>query len=254
MKTPKIIHQTWKTEKIPTNFLPFVNSWKIKNPDWRYLLWTDRDCKKFMKTNYPDFLKLYNAYNEQIKRIDAFRYFLLYHYGGLYVDIDFECLKPFDALVNMESTCILGLEPELHAERLYNKERLICNAIMASTRKHRFWKHVFSMLIKCKNEKDVLDATGPMMLKNAFDTYPYKDVTLFPGNIFYPLVDMARKELALTEAEQKYYADMLTSHSFPEESYAVHHWAGTWYSKGVGGSLKRFFTKLKAQKYWLLPK
>ena len=246
MMIPKIIHQTWKTDNIPTKFLPFVNSWKTKNTDWQYMLWTDRDCKKFIKTNYPDFLKLYDAYDEQIKRIDAFRYFLLHHYGGLYVDIDFECLKPFDVLVTMESKCILGLEPELHAERLYNKERLICNAIMASPPRHRFWKHVFTVLIRCKNKKDVLDATGPGMLGKAFDSYTHEDVILLPDNMFYPLVDMSNKALALTQTEQKYYADMLKNHCFPEESYAVHHWAGTWYSKGVGVCLERVFTRLKA--------
>ena len=216
------------------------------------MLWTDRGCRKFIKTNYPGFLKLYDAYDAQIKRVDAFRYFLLHHYGGLYVDIDFECLKPFDALVTMESNCILGLEPALHAERLYNKKPLVCNAIMASPAKHRFWKHVFGTLINCKHKKDVLDATGPAMLAKALDGYPRKDVTLFPDSMFYPLVDMSNIALALTPAELKYYADMLKNRSFPVESYAVHHWAGTWYSKGVGVCLERVFTKLKARMNRLL--
>ena len=246
MTIPKIIHQTWKTENIPTEFRSFVNSWKTKNADWHYVLWTDRDCKRFIKANYPDFLKLYNAYDEQIKRIDAFRYFLLHHCGGLYVDIDFECLKPFDVLTNSENKCLLGLEPELHAKRLYNKNRLICNAIMASPPKHKFWEHVFTTLIKCRNEKNVLEATGPGMLGKAFDSYHDEDVVLFPDNMFCPLVDMSNKELALTEAEQQYYTDMLKNHSFPDVSHAVHHWAGTWYSKGVRVRLGRIFTRLSA--------
>lgn len=253
MKTPAIIHQTWKTEKIPVRFQPFVTSWKTKNPDWHHVLWTDRDCKQFMKTNYPGFLGLYNAYDEKIKRIDAFRYFLLHHYGGLYVDMDFECLKSFDALIDVEGMCILGLEPELHARRLYNKQKLIGNAIMVSPPKHRFWEHVFDTLINCKSHEDVLDATGPAMLGKALANYQHRDIRLFPGNVFYPLVDLSNEKLALTNAEQKYYGDMLINRSFPDASYAVHHWAGTWYSKGVRVSLQRLMTRLKTRFIALLP-
>jgi mannosyltransferase OCH1-like enzyme len=246
MKIPKIIHQTWKTEKIPSNFLPFVNSWKTKNPDWHYMFWTDRDCKRFIKTNYPDFFKLYNAYDEQIKRIDAFRYFLLHHFGGLYVDVDFECLKPLEPLLKIENTCILGLEPEIHATRLYKRKQLVCNAIMASPPRHRFWEHIFTVLEKSQRKKDVLEATGPMMLENALKTYPHKDIKLLASNAFYPLVDINKDKLFLSKEEHHYYSEMMKRRSFPEESYAVHYWAGTWYSKGIWLFQVRIYTKLRA--------
>ena len=37
--------------------------------------------------------EIYDNYDVNIKRVDAVRYFYLYHFGGLYVDLDFECIK-----------------------------------------------------------------------------------------------------------------------------------------------------------------
>ena len=46
-------------------------------------------------------------------RVDAVRYFLRYHYGGVYADLDFEALKPLDALL-VEKDLVLGQEPAAH--------------------------------------------------------------------------------------------------------------------------------------------
>lgn len=232
MKIPKLLHQTWKTEEIPTEFIAYAKSWREKNPDWCYRLWSDRAIRNFIKANYPDFLTLYDSYDINIKRVDFFKYLVLYHYGGLYVDMDFECLKPFDHLLDQEDTCILGLEPEQHANQLYKRAQLTCNAIMASSPGHRFWEHVFKTLIKYSDKKDVLESTGPIMLQEAHDTYNYEDIILFPSKIFYPLVDINNRRLLLSNKEKQYYIDMLRYRSFPEESYAVHYWAGSWCHSG----------------------
>ena len=50
-------------------------------------------------------------------RLHHFRYFVLYEYGGFYADIDSECLKSLAGVV-AQHTCILGQEPEEHAQFL----------------------------------------------------------------------------------------------------------------------------------------
>ena len=39
---------------------------------------------------------MFKDYPEPIMRADAIRYFLLYEYGGVYVYLDFEALRPLD--------------------------------------------------------------------------------------------------------------------------------------------------------------
>ncbi len=202
--------------------------------------WTDKDNRAFIRSHYPTFLGLYDDYTSNIKKADAVRYFILHHYGGLYVDCDFECLKPFDPLISESQGCILGYEPDLHSKRLYQGNDLVCNAIMASVPGHRLWEHIFSVLKKSRYHGDVMDATGPRMLQRGLESYPYDDIIVYSDKVFYPLVDIKNPDLALSKDEVKYYSEMLEKKIFPAESYAVHHWAGTWYSGGAWGAATRF--------------
>lgn len=91
MKTriPKIIHQTYKTlDSIPGKWLAPQQLVRSHNPEFDYLFWTDESLRIFIQTNYPSFLPTYDSYPYTIQRIDAARYFLLYHYGGFYIDLD----------------------------------------------------------------------------------------------------------------------------------------------------------------------
>jgi inositol phosphorylceramide mannosyltransferase catalytic subunit len=40
---------------------------------------------------YPWFLETYDSYLYAIQRADSLRYFLLAHYGGIYLDLDDVC-------------------------------------------------------------------------------------------------------------------------------------------------------------------
>lgn len=92
---PKIIHQTWKNTKIPDNWIDAQKSCKILHPDYKYILWTHEDMDKFVKSEYPNFYKTYISYKYDIQRCDAFRYLVLYTYGGIYLDLDIVCKKKF---------------------------------------------------------------------------------------------------------------------------------------------------------------
>lgn len=51
-------------------------------------LWTERASRDFIETEYPWFLRTYDGYRYPVQRVDAVRYFLLLHYGGIYMDLD----------------------------------------------------------------------------------------------------------------------------------------------------------------------
>ena len=94
---PKIIHQTWKNETIPDKWKTYHQSWKTHFPtlEYKHILWTDKDNREFIKENYNWFLETFDNYPKNIQRADAIRYFILYHYGGIYADLDCEVTGEF---------------------------------------------------------------------------------------------------------------------------------------------------------------
>jgi len=103
-----------------------------------------------MEVNYRWFLPIFDTYPLPIMRADVIRYFLLHHFGGIFVDLDVLCLKPFSGLVSNREL-ILGIEPELYVtEPVPGREfhRVLCNAVMASRPGHPFWGHVFLRLVE----------------------------------------------------------------------------------------------------------
>ncbi len=53
----------------------------------------------FVKENYPELYETYKGYKYPIQRCDAFRYMVLYKYGGIYIDLDIGCKKRLDELL-----------------------------------------------------------------------------------------------------------------------------------------------------------
>lgn len=107
---PRIIHQTWKDHNLPIKFMEWSQGWRDKNPSFKYCFYTDEDCNDFVKTSYPQYYKLYKS-AARIEKVDIFRYLVIHKYGGVYVDLDCECLKSIDALINIyKHEVITGFE------------------------------------------------------------------------------------------------------------------------------------------------
>ena len=45
---PKLIHQTWQCDKVPSKFHNAMDSWKFLNPDYEVILWTEEMRKEFI--------------------------------------------------------------------------------------------------------------------------------------------------------------------------------------------------------------
>ena len=71
---PHIIHQSWKTKTLPKKFHDWSNSWKIKHPEWKYMLWTDEENDAFVKLNFPWFWPTYSSFSKKIQKVDSVRY------------------------------------------------------------------------------------------------------------------------------------------------------------------------------------
>lgn len=222
---PPILHQTWKTDRIPEQFQPWVDSWTRHNPAWTRMFWNDRALLEFVGEHYPDFLDTFCSYPSGIFRADAGRYLLLHHFGGVYADLDCECVASFDPIM-AEDRVVLCKEPAVHAAAQIPQRGLpylLFNGTMASPARHPFWEHLLGYLPNAARGSEVLDATGPCLLTSAQVSFPRQEsLIVHPPKLFAPLDHEGRQDPS------------------PEnqgiQSLSVHHWAGTWWASPTGAS------------------
>lgn len=235
MSIPKIIHQTYSDEKLPVNLARFQDSWKKHHPDWEYRFWTDSDISHFLSRHYSWFMPIFDNYPYPIMRVDAFRYFLLYHYGGFYADLDSECLASLNPLIERNSDILLTKESAAHSQKEKAVKRglpyIVSNAFMGSIPGHSFWSHTTNLLQRSKDAWDILDATGPFMLTKAHRSYQ-QQIPLLPSHYFCSLADSR-----LTSGPQD---TVSQSH----QVYAIHHWFGSWWKRHRLGLWAAHFIKL----------
>lgn len=143
-RIPRIIHQVYKTNQVPDRWQPAHQLVREQNADYEIRLWSDSEALAFLRQHYPDFVPVYVTYPYDIQRADAIRYFLIYHFGGVYMDLDIGCNVPVSRVLN--STDIGFLAPETWPAGFSNDlfaavpnhplSRLLTNALP-------YWNHRF---------------------------------------------------------------------------------------------------------------
>lgn len=93
---PKIIHYCWLSNNpIPEDLKKCMDSWKEKLPDYEFMLWNfdrfDKNSSVWVQQAFDSKKYAFAA--------DYIRLFVVYSYGGIYLDMDIEVLKPFDDLL-----------------------------------------------------------------------------------------------------------------------------------------------------------
>lgn len=146
---PRVVHQSWKTRELPAVLQEWRRTWSELNPGYTMRLWSDSDNDRFLAKHYPWFAKYYRQYDKTIKRVDAVRVFYLYHYGGVYADLDFACIRPFDELLRRHGGVAEVLLGELHVGRAASQS--VPNALMISKPKAKFWLYVMAELVRRVN-------------------------------------------------------------------------------------------------------
>ncbi|KAL1867139.1 hypothetical protein VTK73DRAFT_4333 [Phialemonium thermophilum] len=92
---PHILHQTCATDIIPEAWVHSQQSCREAYSNFTYMLWTDELARDFIAREYPWFLHVWDGYPFPIQRADSIRYFVLHHFGGIYLDMDTLCKEPF---------------------------------------------------------------------------------------------------------------------------------------------------------------
>ena len=145
-RIPRLIHQTYRTYTIPTVWNATVQSvMKMNSDEFQYRRWSHTDMDRFVRQHEPHFYwNTFIHYRYDIQRIDSFRYVLLFHLGGVYIDMDDACRRPLRELVaTMEA-----LDPNsTHLALLPEGESFgIQNNFMIATAGHPIYKQLIARL------------------------------------------------------------------------------------------------------------
>jgi mannosyltransferase OCH1-like enzyme len=225
---PKIIHQVWEGRNgdAPGELLlRLAETWKEENPSWEYRFWNYKTIDQFLLEYFPGFIEKYKRFRYDVQRWDAIRYLILFKFGGVYADLDYECLEPLDWL-NGNKNCCLGLEPIDHC-RIFKKEFITGNAFMAVEPQHPFFQCIIEEISNNHSEAQdkfnyVLETTGPDMMSRLYERYPEKDqIWLIPSEFTSPL---SKKEVSLIVQGKA--TDAIARKI--EKAYAVHYFFGSW--------------------------
>lgn len=244
-RIPHYIHQTWKTTEIPLEFLRCVDSWKELNPGWQHVLWTDATMEAFVEKNFPEIHPLYLSYPNNIFRADLFRLLVLYEVGGVYADLDMECVKSLDHLFKThakESALVLSYQHPTQSKLLWREHPLFHFEFAAAASKNDILHAIIEHIIKKRfydNERKqnipVFYVTGPNAITEALRTMPIKELvhcrklTILGHKIISPLaaIHIPAIPFEMKRASIK----MLLRKEFYPETCTVHYYRGTYYAK-----------------------
>ena len=172
---PHIVHQIWLGDSpLPAEFEGYRESWARHHPQWEIRFWTE--------TNLPEGLRpeVYELLRHPVERSDILRLELLLREGGVYVDTDFECLRPLDPLLGgVDFFCA------------YLKEGRVNNAIIGAVPGHPLPARMLAVVTPRASYGFDKAGTGSLLLDKLVPEFP--DVTIFERELFYPRTPEERR-------------------------------------------------------------
>lgn len=204
----KIIHQMWLDKIVNDNlgppekyskYLKYMESWKKfhQEPEWKYIFWNaDKINNLWKEDELKKYEKFYHNLSHHLEKCDFARYAILYIYGGIYVDLDFQCFRTFDFVGPDMTDFYLVSEPEEHKKNLSSNLCPIANGILISVKKHPFWLSLMDNIIENYDKKgNVVKNTGPerlaIFLSSSAPALEYQK-NILPSCQFIPLTQKGK--------------------------------------------------------------
>ena len=186
----------------------YIATWKeFHGDEWEHKLWTDAEVAKITLDNQD----LYDKATNYGMKSDILKWELVYRYGGVYVDVDFECLKPLDILHHTYDFYV-GIQP------LDTQFLQLGAALFGGVPGHPILKNTIETLRESfYSQKGTPARTGPIHFTKSFFKTAGKtgmrDIA-FPAHYLYPLG-------AFDEVIDK-------DQWILDGAWAVHWWGKTW--------------------------
>jgi hypothetical protein len=194
-RIPFVLHRIWLgPDPMPEAAVRFGESWVHHHPDWEHRLWGDDDLTQL---GIPG--EILAAASDPVELADVARFHVLARYGGVYVDTDFECLRPIDPLLK-------GVD----AFAAFQRPGEAATGLLGAMPDHPAFRRAAELVVQTFGRAPLPASSGPPFFTHLLWDFP--EVTLFPPELFYPYL--------WTEPERR-------NEDFPD-AYAVHHWAMSW--------------------------
>jgi mannosyltransferase OCH1-like enzyme len=197
---PKIIHYCWlsenPTDPVPEKFEYCMKTWHEKLCGYEFVLWNfDR-----FDINSSIWVKQAFKAKKYAFATDYMRLFALYNYGGVYMDMDVEAVKPFGDLLNR--SIMLGYE---------DNEQRIESGCFGAEKGHLFIK-------KCMDYYDNREFNDPVimpmvMLNVLKESFAGENYDILPSEYF------SAKSYVTGEIKKT------------KNTRTIHHYTGSWFSE-----------------------
>ena len=112
---PKIIWQTYKDpiEILPKYIKNVSETWKNKNPEYKYMYMNDEEARNFVKLEYGNnWVKIWDSCPLGVMKGDIWRYLIINSYGGIYADLDTVCKDPISSWIKDEYDAVLCIDDD----------------------------------------------------------------------------------------------------------------------------------------------
>lgn len=127
---PKVIHQIWLGSPLPSRLAKLRETWMKNHPDWQFRLWTDDD---FAQGSFES-LDLADSTTCFGQKSDLLRAEVIYRYGGVYVDLDYESFRPLDLNGSGAMFATLRWIPQANLgwPQVFTQPLIICNSLFGA--------------------------------------------------------------------------------------------------------------------------
>jgi mannosyltransferase OCH1-like enzyme len=217
---PKIIHYCWfGGNPMPEDHAAYIAGWRKLLPDYKIKLWDE--------TNFDVNTVLFTEQVAKVKKwgfiVDYIRAYVVYNYGGIYLDTDVELLKPFDNDM-LQNKCFSGFE---------NYKNIAPGLIFAGEKGCVIAKELldfYSTYNFIKEDGELNLTASPVIFTSILLKYSLKQnntlqeldfITVYPTEYFCPK-DIITGTLKITK-----------------NTYAIHHYAASWVQSNAIKAYKR---------------
>lgn len=194
---PKLIHCVWLSgDEKPQMIKDCLASWKCVMPDYEIKEWSMDDVKDIDSS----FLQGAISAKKWAFATDYLRVWILYHYGGIYMDLDMFVYRKFDIFLQHRAFSGIEFWPPLFYKTLKEKKIRglgVDAAILGAEAKHPWIKDILSFY----DEKDFIDDSKfytniimPNVIADVSKKYGFRyipcfqvleeEVYLYPHDIF----------------------------------------------------------------------
>lgn len=234
---PKLIHYIWLGQSTyPDNISCCIESWKKQNSDFEIIKWDE--------TNIPKDIYFVNYMIKKKKwafASDCLRFWILYNYGGIYLDTDMKVFKNLTPLIN--NSIFFGKE---------NKDS-INGAIIGSQPRNYILNDClnFYLMIDSLDKVKIYESRNLLIpeiittslgqyfkIANCDVTQEFENLTIYSTEYFYPVSFNDRNKVSSFIPDN-------------DKNFTIHLWEASWHNefehllhKKFKKSLKIYFSNL----------